>query len=65
MLNSILEAKKSVKLCLNKLEKLEIDNLLHVPIILLMVCTIFIESKELPKTKTDTVGKIFKLAMVH
>ena len=42
-----------------------IDGLLHVPIILLMVCTIFAEEKMLPKQKTDIVGTIFKLAVAR
>ena len=42
-----------------------IDGLLHVPIILLMVCTIFAEEKMLPKRKTDIVKTIFKLAIAR
>ena len=40
-----------------------IEDLLKVPIILLMVCTLFLEKKKLPENKTEIVGTIFKLAM--
>ena len=58
-----LRSKEKCDMLFKQAKETGIDNLLHVPIILLMVCTIFIESKELPKTKTDIVRKIFKLAM--
>ena len=59
----ILGSKEKCDILLEQAKDTGIDSLLHVPIILLMVCTIFIESKELPKSRTDTVRKIFKLAM--
>ena len=40
-----------------------IYDLLNVPIIMLMVCTVFFEKKSLPKTRTEIVGTIFRLAM--
>ena len=40
-----------------------IDELLRVPIILLMTCQLFYEKKHLPKTKTEIVGSIFELSM--
>ena len=42
-----------------------VEALLHVPIILLMVCTIFVEENMLPRQKTDIVGTIFKLAIAR
>ena len=50
---------------LSQAKKSGIDGLLHVPIILLMVCTILAEEKMLPKQKTDIVGTIFKLAVTR
>ena len=58
-----LGGKEKCDILLEQAKETGIDNLLHVPVILLMVCAIFIESKELPKTKTDIVRKIFRLAM--
>ena len=41
----------------------EIDDLLFIPIILLMTCVIFAEKKSLPKTKTGIIGTISELMM--
>ena len=43
--------------------KSEIDDLLFIPIILLMTCVIFAEKKSLPKTKTGIIGTISELMM--
>ena len=48
---------------MEQVEKSGIEDLLKVPIMLLMVCTLFLEKKKLPETKTEIVGTIFKLAM--
>ena len=40
-----------------------IDNLLKVPIILLMVCVLFSEGEALPKARTKIVSKIFELTI--
>ena len=46
-------------------KKCGIDALFHVPIILLMVCTLFVEEKMLPRQKTELVGTIFKLTVTR
>ena len=48
---------------LEQAKKTGIYDLLNVPIIMLMVCTVFFEKKSLPKTRTEIVGTIFSLAM--
>ena len=53
---------KSYKLLLQA-EKIGIDNLLNVPIVLLMTCVIFEEKQVLPKRKTELVQTIFELCM--
>ena len=40
-----------------------IDNLLKVPIILLMVCVLFSEGEALPNARTKIVSKIFELTI--
>ena len=44
-------------------EKISIDVILHVPIILLIACLVFRETKSLPKTQTDMFGTVFRLIM--
>ena len=66
MLNCFLEMNKNVQKCWHKLYNSgSWWAMLHIPIILLMVCTIFAEEKMLPKRKTDIVGTIFKLALAR
>ena len=43
--------------------KTELSALLHVPIILLMGCTVFISNMSLPNSKTKLYGNIFDLIM--
>ena len=58
-----LGSKEKADVLLKQAKKTGIDILLHIPIILLMVCSIFVERKELPNNKTDIVGEIFQQAM--
>ena len=44
-------------------EETELSALLHVPIILLMGCTLFISNMSLPHSKTELYGDIFYLMM--
>ncbi len=39
------------------------DGLLHIPIILLMACAVFIENKSLPPSKTDIFAKIVDMSI--
>ena len=48
---------------LNQARKTELSALLHVPIILLMGCTVFISNRSLPDSKTKLYGDIFHLIM--
>ena len=48
---------------LNQARKTELSALLHVPIILLMGCTVFISNMSLPHSKTKLYGDIFDLIM--
>ena len=48
---------------LQQVKESGIDELLRVPIILLMACQLFYEKRHLPKTKTEVVGSIFELSM--
>ena len=48
---------------LQQAKNVGIYDLLNVPIVMLMVCTVFFEKKSLPKTRTEIVGTIFRLAM--
>ena len=48
---------------LEQAKNVGIYDLLNVPIVMLMVCTVFFEKKSLPKTRTENVGTIFRLAM--
>ena len=59
----LLGTKEKRKAMMKQVENSGIKELLKVPIILLMACTLFLEKKKLPETKTEIVGTIFKLAM--
>ena len=48
---------------LEQAKNVGIYDLLNVPTVMLMVCTVFFEKKSLPKTRTEIVGTIFRLAM--
>ena len=48
---------------LEQAKNVGIYDLLNVPIVMLMVCTVFFEKKSLPKTRTEIVGTIFRLVM--
>ena len=48
---------------LTQAEETELSALLHVPIILLMSCTVFISNMSLPHSKTELYGDIFYLIM--
>ena len=48
---------------LQQAKNVGIYDLLNVPIVMLMACTVFFEKKSLPKTRTEIVGTIFRLAM--
>ena len=43
---------------LQQAKNVGIYDLLNVPIVMLMVCTVFFENKSLPKTRTGIVGTI-------
>ena len=51
------------QLFLAQAEETELSHLLHVPIILLMGCTVFISNMSLPHSKTKLYGDIFDLIM--
>ena len=58
-----LERPEKSEILLQQVTKVGIDNLLKVPIILLMVCVLFSEGEVLPKGRTKVVSKIFELTI--
>ena len=58
-----LESEEESERMLQQANESGIDELLRVPIVLLMTCQLFNERRHLPKTKTEIVGSIFHLSM--
>ena len=56
-------SEENSKIFLAQAEETELSALLHVPIILLMSCTVFISNISLPNSKTELYGDIFYLIM--
>ena len=56
-------SEENTKLFLTQARQTELAALLHVPIILLMGCTVFISNMSLPHSKTKLYGDIFELIM--
>ena len=57
----LLGSKDDAEAMIKQARKAGINNLLHVPIILLFSCLIFQEHNSLPKTQTEIYQEIFKL----
>ena len=57
------ESPERSEILLQQATRVGIDNLLKVPVILLMVCVLFSEGEALPKAKTKIVSKIFELTI--
>ena len=58
---SLLGTKEKAETMIKQAEEVGIDNLLHVPIILLFSCLVFQEQNSLPKSQTKVYLEIFKL----
>ncbi len=58
-----LESDEGCQEFLMQAEKAEIYGLLHVPIILLMACTVFSEKQRLPSSKTKLFGQVVKMCV--
>ena len=56
-------SEENSQMFLTQARKTELSALLHVPIILLMGCTVFISNMSLPNSKTKLYGDIFDLIM--
>ena len=56
-----LDSKEKLNILIVKANEAEIHELLRIPIVLLLVCVVFLEEESLPKTKTDIVWKIIKM----
>ena len=56
-------SEENSQIFLTQAEETELSALLHVPIILLMSCTLFISNMSLPNSKTELYGDIFYLIM--
>ena len=56
-----LHSEENSKMFLTQAEETELSALLHVPIILLMSCTVFISNMSLPHSETKLYGDIFRL----
>ena len=56
-------SEENCQIFLAQAEETELSSLLHVPIILLMSCTVFISNMSLPHSKTKLYGDIFDLIM--
>ena len=56
-------SEQNSKTFLTQAEETELSALLHVPIILLMSCTVFISNSSLPHSETKLYGEIFELIM--
>ena len=58
-----LRSEENSELFLTQARQTELSALLHVPIVLLMGCTVFISNMSLPHSKTKLYGDIFDLIM--
>ena len=56
-------SEENSQMFLTQSEETELSALLHVPIILLMSCTVFISNMSLPHSETQLYGDIFDLVM--
>ena len=56
-------SEENSRMFLTQAAETELSSLLHVPIILLMSCTVFISNMSLPHSKTKLYGDIFRLIM--
>ena len=66
LLASCSDKKNAEKVCMNLIEqakKAQLDELLRIPIILLMVCVLYSNEQSLPDTKTGIVWAIIKMCM--